>query len=286
MKSISCIVPVFNLDSGQNWERFCTLIKSLSRAARSFIPKYFEVIIINDDPKSNKTIEISCLFSEVGMKECLRMLSNSLNMGQAYSRNMGSYEAANEYLHFMDQDDYINESFYSALNYDSEIDFFIANPVFYLENSNKEIVASSFITRMMYKRASHLNQLWLLLFSNIAYSPGQVIIKKTKFIEAGRFPELKNRGSDDYGLFYNLAINNIVTIFYMKTAVFVYRIHGNQNSKILNMNNSINEFFADIRATTFREKMIKKMKIVPFWRPFSKLAYVFFFKRAIGRHIK
>lgn len=279
MKSISCIIPVFKLDDGQNWERFCSLIGSLALAAKSLIPDYYEVIIINDDPECKKFAEITTLLSKVGMIEFSKVLTNSQNMGQAYSRNKGSSEAHKEYLHFIDQDDFVNNVFYNALNNDTKVDMYIANPMFYLENSQKIIAGTTIFSRRMYQKTSHLEDLWPLLLSNIAYSPGQIIIKKSKFIAAGRFPILEYRGSDDYALFYNLALLNQTTTSFMKTAIFFYRIHMNQNIKILNMDNSINEFFASTVTKSFREKFIKNTKTSLLWRPLAKLSYTFFFRR-------
>jgi len=257
MKSISCIIPVFKLDDGQNWERFCTLIESLALAAKPLIPKYYELIIVNDDPECKKSAEITKLLSKIGMIEFTKVLTNSQNMGQAYSRNKGGNEAHKEYLHFIDQDDFVNDVFYNALNNDAKVDMYIANPMFYLENSRKIIAGTTFFSRLLYKKTSHLGDLWPLLLSNIAYSPGQIIIKKSKFIAAGRFPLLEYRGSDDYALFYNLALLNQINTSYMKTAVFFYRIHMNQNIKILNMDNSIREFFSITKTKSFRERFIK-----------------------------
>jgi glycosyltransferase involved in cell wall biosynthesis len=280
MHTISCIIPTYDLDSSMNWDRFCILLDSLARAAKRLIPDHYEIIVVNDDPQCERMREVGQLLLELGLSECTKILFNEHNMGQAYSRNKGGDEAKNEYLHFIDQDDYIGGTFYDAMDDVTAKDVYIACPVFFIENQNREKPAISLLTRIMYERALCLHDIWPLLFSNIAYSPGQVVIRKAKFLEAGCFPALRNRGSDDYGLFFNLTFHTHTSVSYMKNARFYYRIHGNQNSKILNMSDSINEFFESFSSDSFRESVIKNMKTSVLFRLLAKLIYIFFFKRA------
>lgn len=201
MKYISCIIPVFNLNSAGNWNRFCDLVKSLAIAAKPYLPEYFELIIVNDDPQCRRKEDIMTLIESFGLEQNLKLLSNEVNMGQAFSRNRGCEFASNEYLHFIDQDDYVNECFYSKLESGSGRDIYIANASFHVEKNHKEVTAISFLTRMLYSKAAFLKHLWPLLVSNIVYSPGQVIVKKELFFACGGFPVLENLGSDDYAFF-------------------------------------------------------------------------------------
>lgn len=280
MKTISCVIPVYNLAHVDNLRRFKKLIDSLCRAATNLRSSSFEVVIINDDPRHDISENIGRCLKTCAAFEIWRIISNPENKGQAYSRNAGAEAANGEYIHFIDQDDYVNDLFYSEWEKAPERDVFIANAFFCLEKSNRVIKAVKPLARALYRNAKTLSGLWPLLVSNMAYSPGQVIMKKAVFLDAGKFTVLENRGSDDYALFYKMAMYERVEYAYSENAVFYYRIHREQNSRSSDMDKSVREFFEGIEPKTFKERLIKKMKTSSFYSPFAKIMYVTLFKRA------
>lgn len=280
MKSLSCIIPVYGLNIGDNIVYFDALIHSLSEASL-VMGNSFELVIVNDDKDGTPKQRIVDVCSKYGLDNKVVYLENDCNKGQAYSRNAGVLSSTGDYLHFMDQDDYISRYFYDEfVKLAGDVDIFISKPFFCICNKIKPAFTKSLL--LAYKKANYLDQLWFLLISNVAYSPGQVILSRKSYDSTGGFPVLKNRGADDFGLYYNLIFNtNKFPMHYLENSEFYYRIHSRQNSKLSSTNKSVYEFLNKKKIKNLRQKVISLLKTNSWMGLVNKLFYVFFFKRAI-----
>jgi glycosyltransferase involved in cell wall biosynthesis len=280
MKSVSCIIPVYGLGKNDNMKYFEQLLRSLS-AASEYLHDGFEIIVVNDDVENISKDGIVLLFEKCGLLECLKYVANETNRGQAYSRNVGAKIAVNEYLHFIDQDDYISSDFYLSLVKEESIsDLYITRPFFFKQDNNKVVKAYSPILEYLYKKSRKLSELWILLIINIAYSPGQTLVSRKAFNEAGGFPILKNKGSDDYGLFYNFVFCGDYSLSYLRNSVFYYRTHSSQSSRNCDMNASVSEFLSMVTPSNLRTRLIHCLKKKKYLSYLVKLFYVIVYKRA------
>lgn len=95
MKDYSVIIPVYNNES--------IIDDILSRVLRLSIE--CEDIIIIDDCSSDDTKEIIENFILINDLSSVRLYSNCVNMGPAYSRNVGIRKSRCKYIAFLDSDD-------------------------------------------------------------------------------------------------------------------------------------------------------------------------------------
>ena len=279
MKKVSCVIPVYGLCSGDNYLFFDELLKSLSKASRSLGNQY-ELIVINDDKNRVTKQSVIEICAKYGLKNVLVYKENEHNSGQAFSRNEGASLATGEYLHFIDQDDYISDDFYDLLlASSSNKDLLIATPYF----SKDSIVMKAYtnLLTFTYGRAKTICELWYLLISNIVYSPGQALISKRSFDMGGGFPVLEKRGADDFAFFYKLVFGEIsVSVAYSKKSSFYYRIHSQQNSKLSSTNDSACEFLENYYPSDIKQRIVHYSKTKKWTGPLCKLFYILYYKRA------
>lgn len=279
MKLISFIIPVYGLNKGKNYVYFEKLLQMVSKASK-ILNGAFELIIVNDDKAgiSKESIKDSC--SKYGLLECLIYHENDVNNGQAYSRNVGASLASGVYLHFIDQDDYISDNFYeSFMNRQEKVDFYISLPYFDKEGSKEK--AYTVCLKSAYRNAKYISDVWYLLLSNLVYSPGQIIMSKQAFNSVNGFPDLKNRGADDFALFYKLVFSKKkYRVTLMDESKFCYRIHSQQNSKLSSTNISACEFLRTQNPQGIKQKIVFYQKTNKMVDWFGKLFYIIYFKRA------
>lgn len=95
---VSIIIPVYN---AQNFLSDC--LESLIGQTL----KELEIICINDG-STDKSIEILRKYHKIDPR--IKVISNSCNMGQPTSRNIGINMARGKYIQFVDADDYIDKN--------------------------------------------------------------------------------------------------------------------------------------------------------------------------------
>lgn len=279
MESISCIIPVYGLTVGDNMSYFKELLLSLSVAIKQFEGNV-EIVIVNDDVEriSKQDVEEVCQLT--GVIEIVKYLENQGNKGQAFSRNVGASNSSGHYLHFIDQDDYVSENFYSSLFPSSKIaDVCLSVPFFCKDG----VVKKAYTKRLLsaYHKATYIDNLWFLLFSNVVYSPGQVVMTRRCFEESGGFPILKNRGADDFALFYNMIFNKTrFSVSFCRERKFYYRIHSQQNSVLSSTSLSVREFLSSQKQKGFKQKLIFMQKTQSRLSILGILFYITYFKRA------
>lgn len=283
-KSISCIIPLYGVLKDENWLRFELLIESIYKATINLSREQFELILVNDEPEISDKLRRSVkeLLHKYEYNLPFFYVSNSSNSGQGVSRNIGASIARMNYLHFIDQDDFISpnffECFFKSPNF---FDVYLAPAQFYIEPTNIVKAAGTLLLDSYYRSVTRFQSLWLLLFSNIAYSPGQILLMKDVFNKNKGFNVLSNYGSDDYGLFYRLVFYNKLSFSYMDSSIFFYRIHAKQNSRNCSMSKSVSEFISSIHPTNFKEMIICRLKVSKYMYPLTKLLYVSFFRRVV-----
>ncbi len=284
-KSVSCIIPLFGVANESNWSKFQDLLLSIKESTIQFPKGSFELLFVNDELDVCDVLEkrISDYLESIEFPYSFVCYSNKKNIGQGASRNYGAENARNSYLHFIDQDDYVDGKFYSDFLSNNQCrDIYISDANFYIESNKKINKAYTIFSKFFFIKYDRLKKIWILLSSNLAYSPGQVIIKKKVFDDNSGFSVLKNYGSDDYGLFYRLIFSNDLSYLFMKNSVFYYRIHSNQNSKHCQMHTSVMEFISSISPISKKELFIhnlKKSKGV--YALLNKIIYLLLFKRVV-----
>ncbi len=252
MVKISVIIPVYNVLTDNNWMYFKNLLNSIFANIEKANKTEFEIcqiIIVNDEPNvviDKRVFEISRKYMNL-----ITIINNEVNVGQAKSRNIGFENSKGNVLHFIDQDDYIDDKFYSRMIpffSDSKVDFVIANIKLVRNGKIKNYYKKLFI-----KIISNYGNLWALRFflaGNYIYSPGQYLISAETFKKIKGFPELIHKGTDDYGLLLNSTLHKC-KYKYIYKSLFYYRLHSGQNKGKLDMEKSLRELFCHYKPTIY-----------------------------------
>lgn len=286
MKDFSIVIPIYKIEHENNFEYFSFLIDSIFKNCLNdtIKSKLNEIIIVNDQIEKSYKKNIENLFKKKNLLEKLKFIQNQSNQGQALSRNIGFSHTTGEYVHFIDQDDFIDENFYANLLNQTQ-DILLASPHLFLNSKQKEIpyINKNYIKKL--NNAKTMNELWLLLISNFAVSPGQYLIRRNIFTEISGFPVLVNRGADDYGLLYKLATIN-ASVRYCNKAVFFYRLHEMQNRNSSDLNNSTIEFFKQPNklSPTYKLLFVKFLRSnILLLRISSKVLSFFYFHKVSSK---
>ena len=227
---ITLVVPCYRLDLNHIF--LDSLLNSVVEQQESnFLVK--KIVLVNDSPEYKLTDYIKI----EKFPFSFLLLENEKNMGQAYCRNLGLEHSTTEFIHFIDQDDLLDNSFYKYMI--SISDCMIANCQIFNEKKTKALYKLiRILTYEFYKSLGKLK--WFLYFDNIILSPGQAVFKTEVLRIIGGFPNLKNFGSDDYALMLKLSLEDIPYTFNHKSK-FLHRLHLEQGKNKLNMDDSRNE---------------------------------------------
>ena len=105
---ITIIVPCYRLDL--NHDFLDSLLNSLVEQQESnFLVN--KIILINDSP----AYKLSDYIKIEKFPFSFLLLENEKNMGQAFCRNLGLMNTSSDYIHFIDQDDILDKSFYKNI---------------------------------------------------------------------------------------------------------------------------------------------------------------------------
>lgn len=265
--SLSVVIPCYNIIKNDAFLN--ELLKNISVQKESLF--YIEeIILINDSPQ----FDLEGYIKEENRTEKLKIITNSVNSGQAFSRNAGLQIAKGEYIHFIDQDDLIDDDFYSRI---SSIENIIITNC-YLFNELKTCKHTKFskdLFLVLFRKIKHLR--FFLIFDNIVLSPGQVLFKREVVFKNGGFPILQSYGSDDYGLMFNLAHTELNYTF-SKKSNFRHRLHEVQGKKFLNMSESKKEFIGKNERENNLFNYLNKANGFLFGF-FKKVLYLLFYNR-------
>lgn len=271
--SVSVIIPTYKIDSPEKLLFFGELInsiKTISRSSGVFWIK--EVIVVDDSPCSSTSESVLKVLDELRGSIDVKFLENESNRGQSFSRNNGARNATGTYFHFIDQDDKLDDYFYDELArlYEGDVDFYIGDCVM-LNKPERSFYKQH--TKRWIQSESSLNRLKALFINNVCNSPGQMLIRAQVFWSVGGFPDLKNRGSDDFAFYLKLMGVPHKYVF-VKNAKFYYRIHIEQASKMLNMRASEAEAFQCLDGS--ERANVRFIKIIKLLWVFAPLRLVFY----------
>lgn len=126
---ISVIVPVYNREK---------LIGDCLNIVTNQSYKNLEIIVVNDG-SSDGSVDIVKTFSKV------KLVEHEKNRGLAAARNTGIANATGKYIHFMDDDDQINNTFYENLLEASE-------------ETNADIACCSYINQKIMNKSQIFTQ--------------------------------------------------------------------------------------------------------------------------------
>jgi len=275
---ISIIIPLYNLDTPEKLNHFRELIYSIIANIRNSEPYLvFELIIVDDSSLSKNTNNIKSILQKIENHCNVNYFKNQINRGQSFSRNKGSSFATGDYFHFIDQDDLIDYNFYNFLfsGKSDDCDIIIGDCI-----SLTDLKTSFYglLAKRMLNGAKNFAELRLLLLNNICNSPGQFLIRSSKFREVKGFPDLRNKGSDDFA-FYLRLIDIPHKLCFVDQAKFFYRTHEGQSSKILNMRASEINSFDGLNYSKFSIMWwIKLVKLSILLSPVRVLFYKIFFR--------
>lgn len=285
--TFSVIIPVYNiLDSG-NSIYFKKLLFSISENFYNAEIKKscLEIIIINDFPEQNIFEYVKVISQGYHINDKIKIINNVVNKGQAYSRNRGAEIAEGEYLHFIDQDDFISPDFYENIfSCKKNSDIYIVNPFLFV-TSNKSIVKLyKKHVLLLYENALYISDLKFFCLFNIAISPGQYLISKNIFDKVEGYTNLLNKGSDDWGIFVKLILfNKKITIHFISNSIFYYRLHSSQGMKYLNIRASVKEqverIMSNADVDSLYMRVLMKVKTSSLFKNLIKLLYMLFYNR-------
>lgn len=193
MSKISVIVPYYK------GNKYLDTLKMSLDAACSNYPDEVEVVLVNDSP--NDQVIYKNIKSD---KYDLVLVNHSQNQGIHQARVTGLDKSSGEYILFLDQDDKINEKFFSemapVLDEDYSVAFTFANGVFEDENGNSKLILNSFGKVYGVK-----NYKTLLNVGNLLASPGQCLIRKSCIPVQWTENIMKTNCADDYFLWLLMA---------------------------------------------------------------------------------
>lgn len=277
--NISVIIPVYDLEKGNNRNYFTKLISSLGESVKEK-PYISDITVVDDFPAANEFDFIKNTFKNNGIEHLLKFIKNEFNIGQAASRNKGLKFATGEYLHFIDQDDYIDASFYSK-NDAFDKDIISMAPRIIVENTNKPLIPYKKRYENVFKAATEIKQLKIFLYANIAFSPGQYLIKRSFFNNINGFPVLNKKGADDFGLLVKAVIKKATFKFY-SDVYFYYRVHSHQGQTFLNTAESRMEFYSQLNKANISLSLhfiLLSRNTWLFGKLLTRFFFIFYFKR-------
>lgn len=206
----------------------------------------FEVIIMIDSVEDAEQIKLA--LEEKYKHHPIKVFKNSQNLGVAISRNRGLKKITFNFFTIMDQDDYINDSYFTTLEYElsENIPLYLLNGLFDFHTTNRQIPIYYFPPKFRLPN--------LLLQTTVIHTPGLLVFNK-KFIsnEDDIFIDtsVDFKGSDDWAAYLRMLLdsNGIIKYKYIPKKIFVYCLHENNFSTNLEQ-----MLWSSLSAISFIEK--------------------------------
>ena len=162
-----------------------TLLEKAIKSVINQTYKNYEIIIINDNPKSKKNL---FLLKKLAFKNSrIKIIINKKNIGAGYSRNKGINLAIGKYIAFLDSDDvWKKNKLRLQLNFMKKNNFVATHTSYEIVNLNNKFLKK--------RVAKDLNYQDLINSCDIGLST--VILSKKLFSQNLIFPKLKTK--EDY----------------------------------------------------------------------------------------
>lgn len=218
-QSISVIIPYYR---GLKFIGKC--IDSIFESYRTCNVKFdLEVIVVLDGFGQE---DLDYLKKHYDSK--VNIIKNEKNLGVSQSRNTGKKHAQNDFMLFIDQDDFIDVKYFTVivpfLNSD-KYDIILVNG-YYLNSKNSKTIPIYY-----FKPNLRFNA---FLKKTRIHTPGQILINSKSFPYDDFFPDCDKqyKGADDRAAYINAYINNREIQFkYIDEKLFYYVLHENNFGK-------------------------------------------------------
>ncbi len=192
----------------------------LQRAVKSIIKSSLlphEIIIVNDGGEKPDLKDID--FGQIS----LIIENNSSSLGANYSRNRGIELSSTDNIFLLDDDDAVEED-----SFQKRLDILLVDDAVGLVFTGIKIVLSSELNRVrrtVYPREYPDFTEALFTKGNVIGSTSRVLLRKTFFIEAGKFDE-KLSCMQDYDLWIRMSQH--CKIKHDSCATVIYTVHSNK----------------------------------------------------------
>ena len=213
---ISIVIPFFN------GEKFLPrLVKSLceSYEASDGVFKVQLVVIIDSTGSDISQVETLLEHLTAGCGNISHVIQkNETNFGVAGSRTIGKSRSSGKYITYIDQDDYVDVSYFSTLekNLTGEFDFFVLNG--YVEFEKQKIRRPVFYyhNRLTFSK---------IVRSNFLITPGLLVFNKDRITCEFRQVSMKHPGSDDWAFYLELLSDRKLKYKFIRETLIHYVVH-------------------------------------------------------------
>lgn len=217
-KSISVIIPYYR---GRKFIGKC--IDSIFESYRNCNVNFdLEVIVVLDGFGQE---DLDYLRAHYDNK--VNIIKNEKNLGVAQSRNIGKKHAQNDFLLFIDQDDFIDINYFSVtlplLN--GRWDMIVVNGYYLNTKNSKKIPIYYFKPNLIFNS---------FLKKTRIHTPGQILINSKSFPYDNFFPDCDKqyKGADDRAAYINAYIKNKEIQFkYIDEKLLYHVLHEENFSK-------------------------------------------------------
>ncbi|MDR2907199.1 MAG: glycosyltransferase [Bacteroidales bacterium] len=216
---LSIIIPFYNGCSFLG-DLLTSLYESYDLSSKWLTP---EIIVINDSPEvSEQDIRVIC--NKVDSKNTLniKLFTNPENKGVAYSRDFGIMQATADYITWIDQDDFVHQSYFPTLeqHLQSQRNIYILNG-YICKNTPDQALSIFYI-----KPALNFKH---ILNGNPVLSTSFWIVNRP-FLQTLNchfyYPQMTHKGVDDW--YFSLQLTkDKQNIEYISNRLVYYRFHIN-----------------------------------------------------------
>lgn len=216
---ISIIIPFY-----RDIDRLRVLLRSLRESFLAMSKKItIEIIVINDSPEFD-SIALNSLKEQVKIENThIYFLNNEYNIGVADSRNVGRSKACGRYLTFVDQDDFVEITYFTkiaeAIKTDSDI--ILMNSFHVWEEHDFKVKMFVIVPKISLSK---------LIRNPFILTPGMVYFKNKSFTLEFICYNREFPGSDDWGIYLRLLALSRPKIHYIEDVIFNYVTHDRNAS--------------------------------------------------------
>lgn len=193
-------------------------------------------LIFIDDCSTDNTIDKLNKIKNNNPSININIVSLDENKGQANARNIGLENVNNDYILFIDSDDFVEKNYIKeinkCINKYPNVTIFSASIIYFLEKNNKK--ENSHMLNYRFKGLKTECTRDTLVESNYFQLAVSHACLKTVLIKRNnlKFKELKPQFEDSYFIFEYMLLNNSFEITYINSTKYFYRKRCANNSTI------------------------------------------------------